>query len=297
SALRNGNSLTIAAGYDNRNSNPAGTYATGGSNNYKTEQEIIAAGASSTTINWLGCIEERATVNTITSSSGTTIPTGAFDLEINTVPTNESTRWRPFLPELIWRRNGTSNATSATHMPSQSDGMYACPSEARRLQAWNRTNLLNYVNGLASVGGTYHDIGMIWGARMISSGGIFADSPDVFGGVPATRHIIYMTDGQLAPNLDSYTAYGVEQSDRRVTTNGNSSTQSANHLQRFRMICQAAKNNNTSVWVIAFATGLSTDMENCASNPDQASTSSNRDELIARFRQIGQQIGALRLVE
>src|SRR5690606_22029442 len=56
SALRNGNSLTIAAGYDNRNSNPAGTYATGGSNNYKTEQEIIAAGASSTTISWPGCI-------------------------------------------------------------------------------------------------------------------------------------------------------------------------------------------------------------------------------------------------
>ena len=43
-----------------------------------------------------------------------------------------------------------------------------------------------YVNALKPTGNTYHDIGMIWGARMISSGGIFADSPDKFNGMPVS---------------------------------------------------------------------------------------------------------------
>ena len=53
------------------------------------------------------------------------------------------------------------------------------------------------------------------------------------------------------------------------------------HLQRFRMICNAAKSLNISIWVIAFGTTLTSDMTNCASNANQASTIANRDALIA----------------
>ena len=38
-------------------------------------------------------------------------------------------------------------------------------------------------------------------------------------------------------------------------------------------------------------------MLECASNANQASTIANRDQLIARFRQIGNNIGALRLTQ
>ena len=69
------------------------------------------------------------------------------------------------------------------------------------------------------------------------------------------------------------------------------------HMQRFRMICNAAKSMNISIWVIAFGTTLSSDMLACASNANQASTVSDRDALIARFRQIGNNIGALRLTQ
>ena len=65
------------------------------------------------------------------------------------------------------------------------------------------------------------------------------------------------------------------------------------------MICNAAKSGNVgaSIWVIAFGTTLSTELRDCASNANQASTIGNRDALIAKFTEIGNNIGALRLTQ
>ena len=52
-----------------------------------------------------------------------------------------------------------------------------------------------------------------------------------------------------------------------------------------------------SVWVIAFDTALNANLTGCASNSSQATTSSDSESLVERFRQIGNQIGALRLVK
>jgi Flp pilus assembly protein TadG len=268
-------------------------------------QDLLTTGTGvqTTSTTWNGCIEERDTTNTITgSASGYTIPSSAFDLDINRIPSNDNTRWHPMWPGVVYTRTaGSASATSGTSMAAQNSSYYACPTAAVRLVAWSgatgRTNLQNYVNTLTPLGGTYHDIGMIWGARMLSSGGIFADSPNSFNGMPVSRHIIFMTDGQLAPNCNSYTAYGVEQNDMRVTGAGTCPNQHDRHLQRFKMVCNAAKSMNISIWVIAFGTSLSSDMQECASNANQASTAADRATLIARFQQIGSQIGALRLTQ
>jgi hypothetical protein len=82
-----------------------------------------------------------------------------------------------------------------------------------------------------------------------------------------------------------------------VTGSSTATGQYESHMQRFRMACNAAKNLSASVWVIAFGTTLSADMQNCASNANQAFTSADRDQLIARFREIGANIGALRLTQ
>ena len=257
-----------------------------------------ASGESTSNYTWNGCIEERNTVSTITSSSGYAIPSTAYDLNVDLIPNSDATRWRPMWPAAVHRRSaGSTTANSGTSMASQDSSYYACPTAARRLAAWNRGNMESYVQSLNPEGGTYHDIGMIWGARLLSSGGIFADSPDNFNGMPVSRHIIFMTDGQLAPNCNSYTAWGVEQNDTRITGSGTCPNQYDRHLQRFRMICNAAKSMNMSIWVIAFGTTLSADMQACASNANQASTAADRATLIARFRQIGSQIGALRLTQ
>jgi hypothetical protein len=49
--------------------------------------------------------------------------------------------------------------------------------------------------------------------------------------------------------------------------------------------------------VIAFGTSLSDDMEQCASSANQAATSASRDALIAKFQDIGKNIGSLRLTQ
>jgi hypothetical protein len=63
------------------------------------------------------------------------------------------------------------------------------------------------------------------------------------------------------------------------------------------MVCNAARGMGFSVWVIAFGTTLTSDMQACASNANQASTAADSATLIARFREIGANIGALRLTQ
>lgn len=305
-----GETITLATAAPSTLPTPGGTY---------DMQELVAVGGGGLqTPAWNGCIEERDTVSTITASSGLTIPAGATDLDLNLVPNSEATRWRPMLAEATYQRSagngvthpgGGANSNSSwlpgIYTPSQ--GFYACPTEARRLNEWERNDLESYILSLTPVGGTYHDIGMIWGGRLISTGGVFADGCEEFNNMPCNRHVIFMTDGLQTAYCNVYGAYGPERNALRVknATNctsddqGNSNTAELTdrHRQRFQIACNATKNMNVSLWVIAFGTSLDTSLTNCASNSGQASTSADRGQLIARFRQIGNQIGALRLTK
>jgi Flp pilus assembly protein TadG len=295
---------------DFRNSNDDITFATSNNGTVPTsgtydmlELAAEGTGVSTQTVHWNNtgassarptCIEERDTVSTITASSGYTIPADAFDLNINLIPSSAETRWRPMFPDIEYRRSaGSSSSSTGTQMDDS-----ACPREASRLRAWSRTDMQNYVNDLEPVGNTYHDIGMIWGTRLLSNQGIFAaDNPDTFNGMPVSRHIIFMTDGTMEPSCTIYGAYGIEQNDTRVTGGSNCPSQTERHTQRMKMVCNAAKAMGYSIWVIAFGTSLQSHLLECASNANQASVASNRDQLIARFRQIGANIGALRLTQ
>lgn len=280
--------------------------APGGS--YNAQQLAAAAtGVSTSSVTWNGCIEERDTTTSIDGGTSLTIPSSAFDLDINRIPDSNETRWHPQLAQVEYTRtagsgsvnsNNASNDTTGWLMNiAASNGYYACPTEARRLDVWTRDQMSTYVNSLVTIGGTYHDIGMIWGARMISTEGVFSDGCEEYNGMPCNRHIIFMTDGAQTAYCDVLTAYGIEQNDLRVTGGGSCPSQLSRHQQRFRMICNAAKNMNVSVWVVGFDTALNTNLTGCASNSSQASTSANQAALIAKFREIGNQIGALRLVK
>lgn len=246
---------------------------------------------------WKGCIEERQTVNTITSSSGYSIPTSAYDLNIDMIPTGDkATKWKPFWPEVSYSRGNSTSSTSGTSVFGRGEAYVACPTEAKRLTTWTRDDLNTYLNSLAPIGGTYHDIGMIWGARLLSRNGIFkADNPLNYNSMPVSRFLIFLTDGQMAPNADTYTAYGVEQNDQRVTGAYSVPNQKDRHTQRFKMICNAVKAQNISIWVIAFDATLDSSLTECASSSSQASLSTNQAQLIAKFVEIGKNIGSLRL--
>lgn len=243
---------------------------------------------------WPGCIEERQTVTSIDASSGYTPPASAYDLDVSTIPSGGSAN--------------TENPTAwnaqdlvATSAKSTISGANACPSPAQQLQTVADVSTMDtYTSKLVATGGTYHDIGMTWGARMLSQTGLWAaNNPTTYNGFPVNRDLIFMTDGALAPNPVIYSAWGIEQYEKRVTGTGNSSTDYDSHQQRFRMMCNAVKGMNVNIWVIAFGssagTGLSTEMINCASNSAQAFKADDQATLIAQFTQIGQTIGALRL--
>jgi len=262
-------------------------------------------GATST---WAGCIEERETdYIAVDGGTGTTAPSGAWDLNINHLPNSDATRWAPWWPEVTFRPSENQPETAPRY----------CASQASRLREYynDRAAFTAYLNSLKPQGNTYHDIGMIWGARFISPTGIFAsatpetndpndpDNPKKLRGFNVRKYIIFMTDGAMMPLLGGYTAYGVEDLDRRVigpaggSNNALSTRQMDRHLQRFRMACNAAKSQDAQVWVIAFATTLTQDMKNCASDESKAAGISTSAELIAKFQEIGSKIGSLRLSE
>ncbi len=156
----------------------------------------------------------------------------------------------------------------------------------------------SYTSSMTAGGYTYLDIGMLWGARLFAPNGLWSsNNPTTYNNFPVNRRLILFTDGYVDPDLNSYSAYGVERFDKRVTGNGNATTQSDSHTQRFRMLCNTVKGMNVNVWVVSFGAGssLTTDMVNCASSSSQAFKADDQAGLISKFTEIGEAIGALRL--
>jgi Flp pilus assembly protein TadG len=245
---------------------------------------------------WDGCVEERQSTNTMTSSTGS-IPAEAMDLSIDLVPTpQKATKWKPYWSDIEYM------PARDTFDREPNKPQIACPAPAKRLQAWTKSALSTYLDTLAPKGGTYHDNGMVWGGRFISPDGIFGtENPSTYNNMPVARHIIFMTDGLLDTGYDKlYTTYGIEKYDARVTAGGSASNEAAQeqrHQQRFNLLCGALKAKKVSIWVVAFASKLDSNLKTCATSEAQASTSANTADLTAKFVEIGKNIGSLRLVK
>jgi len=260
---------------------------------------LTATGTNGTTVSheWTGCIEEARTTD---GSNFDPLPADAHDLNINLVPSNDAERWAPQLPNALYRRRGNggnSNApvNSNATMPTPS---YECPKSAVRLSEISRDVLEEYLRedtGFDARGSTYHDIGMLWGARLLSPRGLFAeDNATAPNGDAIARHIVFMTDGELSINTETYNAYGIEWWDRRISGGTNSTTIFNRHAARFQAICRQARQENISIWVVAFGTSLSQNLIDCAT-PGRAFSASSGDELSERFEEIAERIAALRL--
>jgi Flp pilus assembly protein TadG len=258
------------------------------------------------TISWNGCIEEASTIPTITGSSPLSVPSGANDLNIDLIPTDTSTRWKPFLPGLQFDTNDFWLGRTRGWIDN---GYAACPREASPLTPYQSdynpttkrsANFDTYVDSLAAVGGTYHDIGLIWGGRFLSQDGIYAatnaDSTGP-GGFQISRHIVFMTDGELDTRGGANDPWGINVYQGRIApTSTNDDGLNAIHKRRTSMICNAMKGKGFTVWVVGF--GISTmpqELQDCASDAAHWSLSSNSTQLRTRFQQIAQTIGGLRL--
>ncbi len=264
---------------------------------------------SNRTINWDGCIEERQTVRATTYDP---IPANAYDLDIDRVPdSNATTQWKPALPQLIYARDVTTDwnqldrAADTTTKNYYNNVPYYCPTEAKKLQAWpTASGFETYVDSLTPDGNTYHDIGLIWGARFVSPTGIFRSENEFTPqGGEIERHLIFMTDGDTVTNNTDYSAYGFPWLDRRQTseTSVPSSTDLNNQVNaRFSALCTAVKNKNITLWVISFGSGSNATTEDrleaCAT-PGRYFVARSSTTLQQTFKSIADQISQLRLTK
>lgn len=249
---------------------------------------------------WNGCIHERDTTPAssfafVSLLTGIT-PGEAIDLDIDTAPTSDATRWKPMWPAVTFRRYSVEPAITGSTSAASS----GCPHTAQLLGEMDEETFDSYVDALTPTGSTYHDLGLLWGARLSSPTGIFADNvndaPDNGGTV--SRHLIFMTDGELQPSATINSAYGIEEIDRRVTTDGTDDSQYINHRARYLAICEAIKARGIRLWVIAFGSGvdLSADLLACAST-DSAFKADDAEELDEHFQEIARQVGELRITQ
>ncbi len=271
---------------------------------YKTFQPVVTqTGRSGTnqTSTWAGCIEERSSSAsaTFTYNSASGISPSAADLDIDSAPTSSAgSKWAPMWPEVAYYRLNSSGSLTTTS-PSSFGGKadYACPRPAQLLATMTQAQFDGYADALTPDGSTYHDIGMVWGARLASPDGIFAAN---VGAVPpnggnVSRHIVFMSDGELSTNYSGQTSWGIEYHDRRVTDDGYTGNNSR-HTSRFLALCEAVKAKGIRVWTIAFAIGANADLTTCAS-PVSAFTANSAVQLNTAFQEIARQVGELRVVQ
>jgi Flp pilus assembly protein TadG len=260
-----------------------------------------------TTDTWEGCIEEAYTTPGVTSFSTSSLPN---DLNPDLKPGADiRTQWKPMWTAVTYARNNYTNPANATSSGDSNShpnldqaatykaGLISCGKPVSRLAVMTRAQVSNYVNAsdFRAMGGTYHDIGMIWGARMISPGGIFAaDTAAMTGRDAPKRIIVFLTDGDMAPSQYIYGAYGIEYYDQRVS-GGNLGNLKNYHNARFLAACAAAKAKNISVWTVSLGMNSTSELTQCATSPSQALSTTSGSGLAAQFATIASKIAKLRI--
>ncbi|WP_174278604.1 TadE/TadG family type IV pilus assembly protein [Sphingomonas bacterium] len=260
---------------------------------------------------WHGCVEE------VDTSAAASFSLGSLpdDLNPDFKPSATNDKWRPAWPEAEWTR-GSVNYTEKRDQDITEDstsqyenlsyraggwfdqhGSAACGMPAQRLKVWTAQQVHDYVYDpdFKPFGGTYHDVGMIWGTRMLSPDSVFADSVAWPGRNAPSRNIVFMTDGEMSPSPTSYGQYGAEYWDKRVT-NGDYNSQLDRHNARFAVECDAAKKKGITIYVIALGVTINSSLTTCAS-PGQTFQASSTDQLTTAFKTIAQRVAMLRLTQ
>lgn len=185
-----------------------------------------------------------------------------------------------------------------------SNGWGVCPAASTKLtemDSGDRNLFKGKIDLLQPVGGTYHDSGMVWGLRLMSPDGLFkSENAEAPNKRPIKRHIIFMTDGAMAPNMGNLTFQGYEFLMQRVSGSMDTADKPelrSRHNNRFGKLCDIARAKNITVWVIAFdldADADLTSLTNC-STTGTVYQPKTPTELATVFQSIAGQISRLRL--
>ncbi|WBO21251.1 TadE/TadG family type IV pilus assembly protein [Sphingomonas abietis] len=259
---------------------------------------------TNTSVTWDGCTEEAAATTDINSMADGQLA--------------------PALPDAIYlRASGTgslsSNSmttsdqyTTSNYYNSVRANFYFCPTAAQKLQTWSTSTFDNYVDSLVASGNTYHDVGMLWGGRLLSPEGIYkTDNTTTATGGQIQRHMIFMTDGDAQSFACDYQQFGIAWWDRRTDSNvgsasncaGVNSTLSNDINTRLAALCTSVKAEpNTILWVISFGgTGIASDtkqrLQTCATDSSHYFDATSNASLQTAFQTIAAKIAQLRITK
>jgi Flp pilus assembly protein TadG len=294
-----------------------------GSNAWNTSLQLpVGSKGANATVNWPGCIEERKTTRIMDNNpldNWDPVPTDAQDMDIDSTPslTDPNSQWGPALPGLLYAREKydgsnwnytrdtlirTSDGTSNENNTDVDTVSGPCPAQSALYKEWSPTQFASYLGGLSPSGNTYHDIGLLWGARLMSPTGIFSSITDD-SEVGIERHMVFMTDGDTYAQPQTYAAHGLHWWDRRQNDGVTDPTQDwliDNIDGRSQAICKWIKNKNITLWVISYGDGVNSYNQNnlraCAS-PGKYYSAANTSQLIAEFKRIAASISDLRLTQ
>ena len=306
--------VPIATGVTTASTVPAAGYTTGYYDMVTLGSLAGTTNITTTNVTWEGCIEERTTVSQMFTNN--TPRTGALDHDLTSAPTTDvSTQWHPFFDQLEYHRGQIATLDTDQQFYSERerqlyntdrrgnpDPYHLCAPAAKNFAAVDTTApntvpawINTYLATLVADGNTYHDIGMLWGARLANPNGINSAVVNANGLTAISRHIIFLTDGETAPNMDLYSSYGVEAIDNRIANGVDSNTSLANfHNARYTTACQTAKNMGYTIWVIGFGQSVTNEMKDCASG-GRYYYATDTSSLQTTFRTIASQVADLRL--
>lgn len=216
-----------------------------------------------------------------------------------------------------WRVNGYdagNHGTGNNNVHENDDDSFryvyqiiSCPPPATQLQEMDKSYFYNYVDNAPLTWGTMHDIGLIWGGRIMSAQGMFAKNVTKTPGnnLPVGRHMIMMTDGLSALVPFGQSAWGMTLRAQRlynypggISANNVMATTRFEvedlHYERIAAICKSIKAKGIKLWTISFGLPVTKSMRDCAS-PGSSFEAQSADELNTIFQEIAGKASGLQL--
>lgn len=158
----------------------------------------------------------------------------------------------------------------------------SCNSPLQRLTS-DRTTLNSKIDEFVAAYETYIPAGLMWGWRVLSPTGPFADGAPVTGANRARKVLVLMTDGENTRSLDAPYHWGNSKSDADTLPS---------------TLCTKVKSASIEIYTVAFeVTDNQTRnmLRNCATAPNYYFDAKSTSDLRDAFAQIAWQLGVVRL--
>jgi Flp pilus assembly protein TadG len=182
---------------------------------------------------------------------------------------------------------------------------YLCVSSPITPLTGTRSTLDSAISALQANGDTNIMEGVMWGWRVLSPGAPFTEGK-AYNAPNNRKVIVLMTDGVNNyngvnnPNMSYYFTYGFAKDGRIGQATSNNTTLTTLLNTKTLQACTNAKAQGILIYTIGFGAGASGStslLTSCASDPKYAYFPQNSSDLVPVFQKIAQSINSLRIAE